>query len=562
MRELWKIIPRQYRHRTTWVTVSIFLRALLNFVGIATLIPIIALVLDHNAIVTNPYLAHIYSVIDASNYATFVGIICCAIIAIIVLKNIVILLLSRAENSYIYTLYKHLSKSLLLSYHQRGYEYIKHNNSATLTRNVNVVSLMFVAGVLKPMATIISEASLLLLIMGALTWHTPIAAMFTMLLFAPIIAIFYFAVRRQLHDIGERENSAQRLKNRIVAESFRGYVDIETNSAFPLIFSRFTDIVNDIATYRKRNATIGQLPQIFAEVGIAIALVLLVLASVICDNNDSAMIFGIYAVAAVRMIPSVRGIMAGCSTIRYNRHSTATMLDIERDIIYPNKEAERIELHSSIELRNISFTFSDATTPTIKDLSLTINKGERIGIQGSSGIGKTTLFNLILGLYTPTSGTITVNGTPLTKDNIGKWRNAVGYVPQSVFIAEASIKDNISLGCNKDKIDNERLMRAIEHAELTQFIDSLPNGVDTIIGEQGSRLSGGQQQRIGIARALYKGCDILLFDEATSSLDNHTEQSINHAIEHLSKEDSSLTIVAIAHRDSSLKYCDRIITME
>lgn len=562
MKRLWSIIPQRYRHRTIWVAVTIFLRALLNFVGIATLIPILVLILDRNAIATNPYLAKLYTLLNPSSYTQFVVAVCAAIVGIIVLKNIATLLLYRTERNYIYGLYKHLSESLYLTYHNRGYSFVKSQNSAVLTRNVNVVSLMFVAGVLKPLTTIISEALLFVLIMGAIAWYTPTVALLATAIFLPIVAIFYLVMRRRLNDIGELENAAQRLKSRIVAESFRGYADIEIGGAFPQMFSRFDSAINDIVKLRKRNATIGQLPQLFTEVGLAIGLATLVILSLGYSSEHMALVFGIFAVAAIRLIPSIRGIMSSWSTIRYNLYTIDTMSDAKADnITLPTHEVERINFRSTIELRNISYTFSDAAEPTIENLSLTIKQGERIGIQGSSGIGKTTLFNLMLGLYSPTAGAIYVDGVKLDNSNLRKWQNSIGYVSQSVFITEGTIAENIAFGEEANNIDYSRISKAIEQSDLKEFIANLDKGANTRIGEQGSRLSGGQRQRIGIARALYKGCDILLFDEATSSLDNTSEQNINRAIERLSAENNALTIVVIAHRDSSLEYCDRIITL-
>lgn len=562
MKRLWSIIPQRYRHRTIWVAVTIFLRALLNFVGIATLIPILVLILDRNATSTNPYIAKLYTLLNPSSYAQFVVAVCAAIVGIIVLKNIATLLLYRTERNYIYGLYKHLSESLYLTYHNHGYSFVKSQNSAVLTRNVNVVSLMFVAGVLKPLATIISEALLFVLIMGAIAWYTPTVALLATAIFLPIVAIFYLVMRRRLNDIGELENAAQRLKSRIVAESFRGYADIEIGGAFPQMFSRFDSAINDIVKLRKRNATIGQLPQLFTEVGLAIGLATLVILSLGYSSEHMALVFGIFAVAAIRLIPSIRGIMSSWSTIRYNLYTIDTMSDAKADnITLPTHEVERINFRSTIELRNISYTFSDAAEPTIENLSLTIKQGERIGIQGSSGIGKTTLFNLMLGLYSPTAGAIYVDGVKLDNSNLRKWQNSIGYVSQSVFITEGTIAENIAFGEQADNIDYSRISKAIEQSDLKEFIASLDKGANTRIGEQGSRLSGGQRQRIGIARALYKGCDILLFDEATSSLDNTSEQNINRAIERLSAENNALTIVVIAHRNSSLEYCDRIITL-
>lgn len=183
------------------------------------------------------------------------------------------------------------------------------------------------------------------------------------------------------------------------------------------------------------------------------------------------------------------------------------------------------------------------------------------GIRGASGVGKTTLFNILLGFYRPTAGRITIDGRPLDETNLRKWQNTIGYVSQSVFIADSSFMQNVALGCDPDRIDRRRAAQALETAKLKEFIDTLPQGMETPIGECGCRLSGGQRQRLGIARALYKQADILFFDEATSALDNRTEERINRAIKELSKANRELTIIVVAHRESSLDYCDRIITL-
>lgn len=560
---LWRVIPQSYRRRAAGVTATIFLRALLNFVGVAMLIPVLTLILDSGNIGSNRYLDTLYNWLNVSSFSTFVAIVCSAVVGIILLKNVAILSLYRVEREYIYSLFRELSKRLFTTYHNRGYGFIKNNNSAILTRNVNAVSLMFVAGVLKPIATIIGEVLLLLLISAAILCYAPMAAIVAISLFFPIVAIFYLAMRRRLNDIGKRENAAQRTKSRIVAECFRGYADIEICGAFPQLLKRFDKAMDEVVELRKRNATIGMLPQMITEVGLAVGLVILVVLSLTEGGDNIALMFGIFAVAAIRLIPSVRAIMTSWSTIRYNWYTTETLADIDLDgDSKTERTTERMEFNHSIELRDLCFKFDDAESATIDNLSLTINKGERIGIRGSSGVGKTTLFNLILGLYRPTSGGIYIDGMELDSENIASWQNTIGYVSQSVFIADMSLAENIALGSAPEDIDYDRINTVIELADLKSFVAMLKDGVNNHIGEQGSRISGGQRQRIGIARALYKGCDVLLFDEATSSLDNKTEENINSAIRRLSADNRALTIVVIAHRDSSLEWCNRIITLE
>lgn len=560
----WKIIPPTFRRRAIWVALTIFVRALLNFVGLAMLVPILILILDSENIASNGYLSNIYNTLSFNSYEQFVVAVCIAVVSIIILKNILVLLLYRSERNFIYSLYKYLSERLYIDYHHRGLGFVKHSNSAILTRNVNVVSLMFVAGVLKPVASIASEVLLLLLIYGSLLWYSPLAALLALAVFIPAIALFYFVVRRKLSDIGKRENEAQRTKSRIVAETFRGYADVEISGAFPQMFKRFEEAMNEAVSLRKKNATIGMLPQMFTEVGLAVGMTTLLLICIGGELENMRLLFGIFAVAALRLIPSIRSIMSGWSAIRYNAYSVDILAESGTDESYPSVEQcdERFTFSDAIELRDLSFQFDDATTPTINSLSLNIRKGERLGIRGTSGVGKTTLFNLILGLYRPTAGGIYIDGEELTAKNIRKWQNSIGYVSQNVFIADMTLAENIALGCDADTIDLDRVQRVIELSDLREFVATLPDGLNSRIGEQGSRLSGGQRQRIGIARALYKSADVLFFDEATSSLDGRTEENINTAIKRLSDEDNTLTIVIIAHRESSLEYCDRVITLE
>ena len=222
---------------------------------------------------------------------------------------------------------------------------------------------------------------------------------------------------------------------------------------------------------------------------------------------------------------------------------------------------EKLPFSREIAVRDLRFRFADGGRELFHGLSLTIRKGERIGIRGASGAGKTTLFNLLLGLYEPTGGEIVIDGTPLTAANRRAWQNRIGYVSQSLFIADGSFAANVALGIPAGEVDRERVMQALRAAQLGELVAGLAKGIDTHVGECGCRLSGGQRQRIGIARALYRQADVLFFDEATSALDSRTEEEINRSIAGLAARDAGLTLVVIAHRESSLEYCNRIITI-
>lgn len=560
-KSIYRAIPESFRRRAIFVAVTIFVRALLNFVGIAMLVPVLMIIVGGD-VEANPYMSKAYEWLGLSADG-FVAVVCGMVVGVLVLKNVLNQLLYRAERSYIFSLYKYISRRLYVSYYQRGLGFIKRSNSAHLARDVNAVSLMFATGVLKPLAQIVGEIMLLVIFLTAMVLYSPYLALVAVVIFVPIVLLFYIVVRRRLREVGSRENEVQRAKNRIVAETYRGYVDVKIGGAMPYMLRSFDDMMTEIVNLRNRHASISMLPHAFIEIGVVVGLVAMAIWGH-SSNMDIQLMFGIFVVAAIRLLPVVRNIMSAWSTLRFNLYSVDTLKDIDINDCSDEilSTTERIELKRSIELNDVSFRFDDAESDTLSHFSLKINRGERVGIRGASGVGKTTLFNIILGLYRPTSGSIMVDDTELTDENVAMWQNSIGYVSQNVFITDSTIAENIAFGVNASDIDYDLVNKVIELADLKPFVESLSNGVDSRIGELGSRLSGGQRQRIGIARALYKQCNVLLFDEATSSLDSQTENNINSAISRLSTEQKGLTIIVIAHRESSLGYCDRIITLE
>ena len=560
------IIPPPFRRRGLHVAATLLLRALLNLVGLAVLLPVLVLVLDPEGLEGSGPLARAYALSGISSPRGFALAVCGGVVAVIVLKSLLNLVLARTERRYIYDLYRTLSRRLFITYHDRGLGFIKRSNSAVLARNVNVVCLAFTAGVLKPAAAIAAEAMLFVLLFTALAIYAPLAAGLAVAVFLPGTWLYYGLIRNRINRYGEEENRAQREKSRLVVETFRGYADIEINAAFPQMLRSFDRAMDEVVRTRLRETAIGLLPPAFTEIALALGMALLV-AFGIGHGSQMQLLFGVFAVAALRLMPSVRGILSSWTTIRYNRYT----IDILREARVPGPEpptaeaerrtTDKLPFEHEIAVRDLAFRFEDGDRTLFEGLSLTIRKGERVGIRGASGAGKTTLFNLLLGLYTPTAGEITIDGTPLTPANRRAWQNRIGYVSQNLFLCDGTFAENVALGTPAAEIDRTRALEALEAARLGDFIASLPQGIDTPIGECGCRLSGGQRQRIGIARALYRASDVLFFDEATSALDNRTEEEINRAIAAIAARHAGLTIVVIAHRASSLEYCNRIITL-
>ena len=540
MRSILRSLPAAFRRRGLRIAATLVLRAVLNLAGLAALLPVLTLVLDPAGFEGDGPLATVYVWSGVASPRTFALAVCGAVVGFIVLKCGVNFLLARAERRYIYDLYRTLSRRLYIAYHDRGLAFINNSNSSVLARNVNVVCLAFAAGVLRPAAAMIAEAMLFVLLFASLALYTPLAALLSVVIFLPAVWLYYALVR-----------------NRINA-------DIELSDAFPGMLRAFDRTMDEVVRTRSREADIGQLPQLFTEIGLAVGMALL--AAVSFGGGQSQLLFGVFAVAALRLMPSVRGIMSGWATIRYNRYTIPILREAalhEPASAHPEVTTrETLPFEREISVRNLSFSFTEESRELFHGLTLTIRKGERIGIRGASGAGKTTLFNLLLGLYEPTSGEIAVDGTPLTAANRRAWQNRIGYVSQRLFLTDGTFAANVAPGVPDAEIDRRRVTEALEAAQLGEFIASLPLGIDTPVGECGSRLSGGQRQRIGIARALYRRADVLFFDEATSALDSRTEGEINRSIAAIAARNPGLTLLVIAHRETSLEYCDRIITLE
>ena len=546
------------------MAITILLRALLNFIGITLFIPLLMLILDNKSMHQNEKIQALYDILGCNSDTQFTIIIAAGIVAAIAIKNIIALWLFRFERDFTYSLYSNLSRRLYIDYYRMGLAFARQHNSAELSRNVNFVCLNFVTGILKPIAMLCSEVILFTLIIVALAILSIKAALLFIVIFLPAVWLYYFFIRRKLNRYGKAENEAHKSRFKSVTESFRGYADIEINNAFPQMLSAFNDSTDKLIAMRKHNATLSALPQSITETTLATGMAAIVIIGAYIQDNIG-LLFGIFAVAAVRLMPSVRNILSAVTAIRYNLYTLDTLQNIEDNAIANEQTSERLRLREKIEINNLSFEYdgqqSKEGASVIDNLSLTILRGERIGIKGASGAGKSTLMNLILGLYTPTSGEILIDGIKLDSTTRRKWQNSIGYVPQNVFITDSTLAENIALGIAPQNIDRQRVEEVLEMASLKQFTEGLAEGLDTMIGESGCRVSGGERQRIGIARALYSQPDILFFDEATSALDKETEQSVNKSIETLSVNNRNLTIVVIAHRETSLGYCDRIINI-
>ena len=538
IKEIIQLLPEKQRKRGIWVAFSVLLRAILDFAGVAALIPILLVVAKQ----------------DGGRGMMLA--LCGAVLLFVLLKNALVAFLARVQSRYQLEIYREFSRRMFANYYHRGLLFLKGKSSVQLGHEVNYVCYMFSSCVLAPVFCMAGEAVLVLLMVTALIVWEPLAGFLLCASFLPLTGLYVGLVRKRLRRYGVEELEARRKQSRTVVEAYRGYAELEIARAFHTSLASFDQGMEFIVHNRLRMEVYQLFPSFLSEVAVVAGLALLIGTG----SGDLGLVSGVFAVAAFRLIPAVRAVLNSWVTLQNASHTITVVKEGISDKLQQGAQNQTpFTLKQNIELRKLSFAFPDGHT-LFSNLTLSISCGERIGVRGASGSGKSTLFNLMLGFFPPTSGEILIDGRKLTSANRSEWHKLVGYVPQEIFIIEGTLADNIALG--QTQVDHIKMIQVLEQVQLKEWANELPQGLDTPLGEYGSRLSGGQKQRIGIARALYKEAEVLFFDEATSALDNKTEQEINHALETLSLQHRELTLIIIAHRESSLAFCDRIFDLD
>ena len=538
LKEIYHLLLPSERRMGMRVIMAVFFSALLNFAGLAALIPVLLFLIEEKE--------------EKGEALLF----CLLAVGFILFKNVLVMGLSRFQNYYLLSLYKRLSFSLFSSYYHRGILFISRLGSTRLGYEVNYVCYAFSMSLLSPLLNMTADVLLILLVTAVLLVYAPMTVLMLYLAFFPFMLMYIFGIKRRIRYYGKKELLARREQTRIVTEAYKGYAELEVNHAFPSLQHSFLKGLDTISFCRLKLETVYHLPLCLSELSVVIGLTLLALSG---TGNVKALV-GIFAVGAFRLLPALRESLSAWTQIQNSvfclRIIKAGMEDLFST--FEEKPTAGLSFEKEIAISNLSYTYPEGKR-VLKEFDCTIRKGEYIGIRGSSGIGKSTLFNLLLGFLKPDGGEIRIDGVLLSAENRKLWHRRIGYVPQGVFILDGTLAENVALGCCD--ISKEKVKRILRQVRLDEWVDELPLGIDTLLGESGARLSGGHKQRVWIARALYKEADILLLDEATSALDTATECEINEMICGLRNDYRGLTVLSIAHRESSLAFCNRIITL-
>lgn len=539
--------------------------ALLETLGIGLLMPYVGVVNSPDLITSNRYLHMLYQWLGAGSTRSFIIIVSVALILLFVFKNAAYVLQQYVQARQLLKLQLNIESRLMKSYLSREYLFFTSKNPAELYQSIRNVSGI-ISLVYTPALNIVTEVFVLTLI-GALLiaiqpWVTLAAAGVSTAL---VLSIFRFT-RKRATRYGVEGNQNMIEMNKWMYQSFGGIKEVK-------ILSRESFFLDRSMLYSEKSAWVGMKAAMLSAVTRPLIetvwfslTVLLVLVAISLGKDGSALlpVIALLAAAAMRIMPALNRILNATISIRQATcHVEAVAAELGQIGSVQAVAAAAfappqmpIEFHNNICFVDVVFRYPGEDEPVLRNLSFTIRKGESIAFVGPSGAGKTTVVDLLLGLLEPQRGSIVVDDVPLSGANTASWRRNFGYVPQTIYLSDDTVRNNIAFGQVANEIDASRVNEVVAQAQLSEVLNRLPNGLDTVVGDRGARLSGGQRQRIGIARALYHAPPILVLDEATSALDNETEREITRAIRTLS---GNKTVILIAHRLSTITHCDQIV---
>lgn len=564
LKKIHAILTPAERRRVMAMLVLVVLMALAETGGVISIMPFLSVLGRPEIIHENPWLQRAYDALGASGPQQFMVTLGLASMVVVLLsaafKTVTLHLVARFVNMMRHS----ISTRLLSRYLRQPYEFFLERNPSVLAKNVLSEADQFTFELLQPLSMLVAQGTLVLAMALLVFAYDPKMAVVIVSGVGSLYGLIYLLVRRRLVRIGRARQVANVGRYQSSSEALGGIKDVKVTHAAGNYEKAFAEHSREFSRHSATAETLSSSPLYIVEaIGYASLIVIALL--LLARNDDIAHVLpalGLYGFAAYRLLPAAQIMYRGFARLKF---STALLDNIHRDLSLVTAESlagnSMLAPKREIRLQGIRYAYpSKPGKPVLDGLDLIIPTNSSFGIAGPSGAGKSTLMDILLGLLQPQAGTLSIDGIPITSSNVADWQRAIGYVPQHIYLADASVAENIAFGVPKEQIDMQAVERAARAAQLHEFIaGELPDGYATFVGERGIRLSGGQRQRVGIARALYRDPPVLFFDEATSALDAQTEEAVNEAIRALSGDK---TIVVIAHKEASLRGCDKIVNIQ
>ena len=534
----------------------------LEVIGIGMIFPAIETFTQPQWITNYPLLHNFSMEVGEKNFILF-GLL--VLVVIFFVKNLFLVYLAFFHSKFSFNVQVETSSFLFKSYLARQYEFFLKKNTAELLRNTIGEVNSFVGYVLQPFLIIITECLILTAILSLLIYAEP-AAFLVIIVFVGFVGwAFNKFTTSRIKNWGIERQKHEGKKIQYLQEGFDGIKLIKLLESPSELIRKFNFHSNQGANAGKNQYAMQQVPRLLLEFLsiLALSALAITLLSMDSDQESSLSKLGMIAFGMIRMMPSVARVVNSIQSLIYGM-PCVEVLSKELDNSEPQNEKviepSRREFKESFKMESVSYTYPDSDRESLIDASIEVRKGTCVGILGESGSGKSTLIDIALGLLKPKVGNIIIDGDILGSEiNSILWKGMVGYVPQDIYLSDDSIRNNVAFGVGVDDINDEKVWKSLKDANLQEFTKNLPEGLNTNLGDKGVRLSGGQKQRIGIARVLYKNPSLIVFDEATSSLDIQTENNIMDTIYKLKQKK---TFIIVAHRLSTIARCDKVYRIE
>ena len=563
------IFPRKERRYFVVLFFLILIGTAFDFMGVSLILPLVNLLVSPELLAEKGWYKLLTRLLPFRDQNDLLLMLVLLIIAVYVVKNLYAIYMSVVQGIFMARNRINTSRKLLDCYMRKPYAFHLQHNSAEVIRSINtdVSSAYEIVNSIMGLITNLLITVLLIAYLVLVDFWLTVSIVTGLTIYS---VSYFLLVRKKLKTVGESSREINVRMIKAVYQAIGGIKEVKVMGREKYFVDTYAENGDAYIKVRRKVAILSGVPRHMIEI-LCVSGVLGLVAVKIALRQDLSSIMGslsAFAVAAIRLMPSANSINGTINNISFRIPSLNAVCEVidsnwgsdigQAELGTEHREARVEKKRGDIRVEGLSFTYPESDTPVLRNVDLTVRAGTSVGIVGVTGAGKTTLVDIILGLLEPQEGRVTYDGRDI-RENYADWQSRIGYIPQNIYLTDESIRNNVALGIYNDRIDEARVWKALDDAQLGDFVRGLKDGLDTRIGERGVRLSGGQRQRIGIARALYYDPDVLFLDEATAALDTATEKAVMAAVNALSREK---TCIIIAHRLSTIEDCDAIFEVK
>ncbi len=556
------ILTQQQKKRSLFVLGAILIGSLMEMIGVSSMMPLIMAMLYPEKLWENPYIVKIFDFFQIRKDFPIFILIGIAVMLVYVVKNVYLIFLSYVRSKFAGDVQQELSGRMMTAFMDRDYVFFLNTNSSELLRGISE-DVARVHTVLNNLFKMITDLLTIFAICLFIIYTDILMALSVIVLAGGSLIVISLLFRKRMKALGKERVRSESILKQEAYQAFQGIKEITVMNRKQYFADRYSE------GWKKQKKTVigeavaSESPAYIIETVCVIGLMLAIFIKIGIGGETDLFVaqLAAFAVGAFKILPAVSKTTSTINLMNYYLPGVEAVYSNLRAVeIYKEKENEiaakvqYTDFKNELEIRKVSWKYPTSDKMVLKNISMKVKKGTAVGLIGESGAGKSTLADIILGLLKPEDGEILLDGINI-KDLGTDWNAIIGYVPQTIYLIDDTVRKNVAFGIKDDQIDDDKVWRALEQAQLKKFVEELPNGLDTFVGERGIRFSGGQRQRIAIARALYENPKILVLDEATSALDNETEEAVMEAIEALQ---GYKTLIIVAHRLTTIQKCDAV----